>query len=413
MRNPCSSAVTRRRARLWCSLLFVLSGALSLVGCGDDGGPGPAGAGSFDRLAGRELVEAYRLGGPDAPEHVSFQSEPAIILDSAQNLYVLHSQQGRIAVLDAEGGFVRWIGGRGQGPGEFDMAVAMGFVGDTLWVRNSSGPRISRFLIDGTHVSTERTPFDYGYPMSWPQGVSGYLVGGRAWTDAHGLVAGQGGPVDLPVLVGDRQMASTDTLFTVSNPRGMLAGQAFAPFPEPPFVDVASDGTGILLGEWSDVSPGQLRLRFFGPDAAEIRNWSLSVPEAAVPASVRDSLISAGVAAVESMAVRLREVGIPEGSFRTTMSRSEVEDEAYLPRHYPPIRRVLVGVDGTTWIQRMDRLRPGPWLALDTNGRPLFQVSLPEGVTLRQASADAVWCTVRDELDVPYLVRWNLGGPAG
>ena len=45
-------------------------------------------------------------------------------------------QDAAIVVLDAEGGFVRTIGRKGEGPGEFVVIGDMGFVGDTLWLQN-------------------------------------------------------------------------------------------------------------------------------------------------------------------------------------------------------------------------------------------------------------------------------------
>ena len=356
-----------------------------------------------------QLREVFRLGGADAPEHLSFSSEPQFAVHRSGLMFALHSRQARVAVLDSLGGFVRWIGRRGSGPGEFQNAFRMGFVGDTLWVRDSPTQRFSSFLLDGAHVSSERTPsYDFGYHLTWPAGVSGYLAGGKAWVEAEGFVMDDGRVANLPLLVGDRALRTLDTLFTIPNPRGSLNGTAFAPFPIPPFHDIATDGSMIALAEWSETLPGEFAVGLFTIATNERRALTVKIGQHALPSAVRDSVINAGIETIRALGERLRARGLPEGSFPTTISRGEVEETAYLPSHYPPIRRVLVGLDETIWIERMNGLERGSWVALDLNGTPLFSITLPPSATLRQAARHAVWATDRDSLDVSYLVRWNV-----
>jgi hypothetical protein len=165
----------------------------------------------LDAVPDASLVEITRLGGINAPEEVSFRVEPQVRVSPAGDVYVLHAQRGQVAVLDSTGRLRHWIGRRGAGPGEFEVAVAMGFVGDTLWVRNAPSPQISRFLADGSRLGTERTSWDYGHFMSTPSGVSGYLAHDRAWIEPAGIVVGGAGAVQLPVLLGDRGLTALDT----------------------------------------------------------------------------------------------------------------------------------------------------------------------------------------------------------
>lgn len=360
-------------------------------------------------LPAYEVVETFRLGGEDAPEFGMFQLEPEVVVDRSGRMFVLHPYQGRVAVLDSLGEFVHWIGRRGAGPGEFEIAAKIGLLGDTLWVRNLPSPRISMFLDDGSHVSTVRTPsFDFGYPLTMPPSVSGYLRGGKAWIEAEGSVVDAERPVELPLVVGDRELREADSLFTIANPRGRLAGQAFAPFPVPPFYHVAADGSAIVVADWSDAEPGKVQIEFHAMGSGEGGSWALDFAERPVPPHVRDSVIAGGVQAVHDLAERLRAQGIPEGSFRTSMSRAEVEESVFLPAHYPPLRQVRMGLDSTLWIQLMNDLNAGAWVAFDLEGKPIFQVTLPDGITVQQASATTVWGTGRDELDVPFLVRFDI-----
>jgi len=70
-----------------------------------------------------ELVRT--IGGLDAEENLSFNEPSDIVQDSAGNLYILDSGNNRIQKLDSEGKFIKTIGRKGQGPGEFQGARSM------------------------------------------------------------------------------------------------------------------------------------------------------------------------------------------------------------------------------------------------------------------------------------------------
>jgi hypothetical protein len=62
------------------------------------------------------------VGGLEAEENLSFKEPSDIVRDSAGNLYILDAGNNRIQKLDSEGKFIKTIGRKGQGPGEFQAA---------------------------------------------------------------------------------------------------------------------------------------------------------------------------------------------------------------------------------------------------------------------------------------------------
>jgi len=50
------------------------------------------------------------------------------------------------------------------------------------------------------------------------------------------------------------------------------------------------------------------------------------------------------------------------------------------------------------------------WWVLSPQGDPRAKVALPAEFTLEIAVGDIVWGTVRDDLDVPYIVRMRVTG---
>jgi len=69
----------------------------------------------------------------------------------------------RIVVFDSAGAFVRQIGKRGRGPGEFNGLTRIGWLGDTLWAADRALRRFSKYdphtgeLTETTNAQSEIT----------------------------------------------------------------------------------------------------------------------------------------------------------------------------------------------------------------------------------------------------------------
>ena len=104
--SPCG-----RGARRWCAAAWV-----AVAG-------GIAGqAAAQDRPLAADFPEVYRVGGVNAPEWAFFENSGPTGFDAAGNLYVLDTRAYQVVVIDPQGGLVRTVGRRGEGPGEFNRA---------------------------------------------------------------------------------------------------------------------------------------------------------------------------------------------------------------------------------------------------------------------------------------------------
>ncbi|MDW7760660.1 MAG: 6-bladed beta-propeller [Acidobacteriota bacterium] len=81
------------------------------------------------------------------------------------NIVFLDPRAGCLFEFDSSGKFIRKIGGRGQGPGEFMMPIAacLDFAGH-LYVADSKTRRVSIFNQDGSFVSSFIHAANHGYP---------------------------------------------------------------------------------------------------------------------------------------------------------------------------------------------------------------------------------------------------------
>ncbi|MCX6559975.1 MAG: 6-bladed beta-propeller [Candidatus Aminicenantes bacterium] len=98
-----------------------------------------------------ELVRT--IGGLDAEENLSFYNPSDIVRDSLGNIYILDSGNNRIQKLNPEGKYLKTIGRKGQGPGEFQEAYSMDIdEADDLFVLGSG--RIEVFSSGGRPLKT-------------------------------------------------------------------------------------------------------------------------------------------------------------------------------------------------------------------------------------------------------------------
>ena len=78
-------------------------------------------------------------------------------------LIVVERNEGRAVVYDSDGEFIRELGGKGAGPGEFQIIQNLNVLGDSLAFYDRSLLRLSIFRVDGTLVSVFPTR-KYGRP---------------------------------------------------------------------------------------------------------------------------------------------------------------------------------------------------------------------------------------------------------
>lgn len=95
--------------------LRTLALAIAAGACSDV----PDDALDTDRPLTAEFVEVFRAGDVDQPDWAQFGRPPKLGFDGDGNLFVLNPDVPVVAVLDRDGGLVRTLGRKGEGPGEF------------------------------------------------------------------------------------------------------------------------------------------------------------------------------------------------------------------------------------------------------------------------------------------------------
>lgn len=164
------------------SALRILASAIAASACSD----APDDNSDTDRPLAAEFVEVFRVGHADPPDWAQFATPPRVGFDGGGNLFVLNPDVPVVAVLDRDGGLVRTLGRRGEGPGEFKAPDDIYVWRDgTVAVADRGSGAYVVFAPDGS--------FDRRVNMSAGQvagyGMMAYRGGARPHPDAAALVA--------------------------------------------------------------------------------------------------------------------------------------------------------------------------------------------------------------------------------
>ena len=306
---------------------------------------------------------------------------------------------------------MRSIGGKGEGPGEFVFIRDMGFVGDTLWLQNWPMLHTSFFDSAGVHLKTEA---DHGIPSTGPhtQRTSVPLAGGR------GFYVPASGPHDearvrLPMTVGSRSNESRDTLaFRFDDTNMSIPGVgvwAFRATVTPPIHRLDPAGNGVVIADWVPDRPETVTIRRFDEHGRLARELDIGAEPRPIPSGVKGALIDEGMAKAEGPFNSARQQGerVPRNL------RAAVEDGLLLPDHYAPISGMLVTRAGRIWLRETSTpdVYEGQWVVLGPDGEAEFRVPAPEGVVFRAIDGDRVWATGTNDIDVPFIVLYELVRP--
>lgn len=117
-----------------------------------------------------KIEEAARIGSMDATGPELIGAVSCIEVDREGRLWVLEQQTQELRVFASDGHWVRTIGRKGGGPGEFQQVMGMGWGPDgNLWVVDPQNNRISMIDTAGNFVASHHTIGGF-IMMPWPGG---------------------------------------------------------------------------------------------------------------------------------------------------------------------------------------------------------------------------------------------------
>ena len=358
--------------------------------------------------------------GDESSEEYALTRVGGLALTSGGHLVVSQPQEGRLRVFDREGSFIRYIGRKGEGPGEFRWyPSSLTILGDTLWV-SDGGARMHAFNADGENLTTLTT----GYRAPEP-----YLTTGSYHRMGDGTVLVEGAArlseqvTDIPIF----RFSADGTLlgalpgwissgvvviealpFVAGNRTIPQEAAAIVPHSTTTWFAVAPNAREVVRATYSpqggeSVAPPQFHIVRIALNGDTVASRALSYTPVPIPEVTKQQALDS---IAESLASRTG------GAAR---ARRALEAAGFMmPEAYPPITDLVVGTDDRVWLALTESpTRQGStgvtqWLVLDRDLATLALVDLPRGFDLYLASSADLWGVVVSDLDVPRLVRYRI-----
>lgn len=411
--------------------------ALVLAGCGEVADDGPP---RFESLPTLSAVEVQRIGDADDPE-LGFSRVGSLDVDRDGNLYVMEVSVPEIRVYTPDGMPLHSIGRKGEGPGEFGGPPRFGVTGDTVWAVETFNRRLTLFDRQGDVLATgvaDRVviplPASLGYVVPGPLRDDGYFLGhfGMVGSNRGGDPTGVE-PTDSipwPVVRFDPTGAVFDTLGWVPKPPPRMWRPPSEVDTSFDFIEVGDRRMMVpspptTLATWWNVGTDRIIVDTPAPGTAETS--TMTVTRVALS---RDTLFHQVLAYdpvpftdadLDSIAARAARGG-PGGFASYNPNASTPDDwrvaanrlraEMGFPEYQLPLQASRVGADGAVWLRRSADRSSGrtAWVILDPEGTPRGSLDLPERVAPRWSRGDTLWAVVPDDLDIPWVVRYEIRG---
>ena len=303
-----------------------------------------------------------------------------------------------LRLFDAAGGFIRSLGGPGEGPGEFQLLNEVWTRGDTILVSDNMQSRISVFERGGDVLETTPVEVAPGRGSRSPKSefADGTLLVLNA--PSGGVRLGTGDVIAGAVWRLDRYSRSGRFVNEISSvqesPRwehgiaGLSPGM-YLPFSLGLPLHAASgdhvyagEGTEATVERWT--SDGVL---------SDLIRWT--IPERRVSNEDKS---------------RFRQAYSTAPRYFDPAAWARYLREIPFPERMPLYRRLMVDAQRNLWAERF---RPfweeeSSWYVFDEQGVWLGEVATPPGLYIFEIGTDYVLGVRRDELDVPFVVMIPL-----
>lgn len=293
-------------------------------------------------------------------------------------------------------GAARGAAGReGEGPGEFLRLGSVGWAADSVWVYDN---RQGRYSVFGPERSFQRVQRVELRPSWAPHGLSiRHVYPGDTLLVTTGNAALGSTERRYALATSDgtlvREIAAHEEgrhMVTIGEPDAPVRGQVGAPFRASVVSDVSADGSRLAIARPFMEEPiaGAVAVTVLDPQGDTVFAHAAETELVEVDREAQERILQSGERRFPGSAEQLRAQG--------------------LPRHYPPIEAVLVGRDGSTWLQMRSTEEGKPYRVRAPDGTPVGTLVIPEEHRVLEAELDEVWILEEDELDVESIARYRV-----
>lgn len=371
-----------------------------LTACAGNGGPESG-------LARWSVAEEVRIGSSDDPDQM-LSTVGALVVDDEERVYVAQPLLGTIRVFDSSGTTLRYIGRRGQEPGQFDRVYTIGFLADTLYAIDLGHRRITYFSLEGELLrSTEVRPPPVSPPFFPSMPFAVFPDGSMAIGTAFPANISAEDLRRVPQLRIDRTGQVLDTVTWIAYERtgrrapheGRPIGVG-SPLSDDAFAMFLEDGTRVATIDRT-IAPGSGTASFGVTTTDGEGDTIYSRRYEYEPVPIDEAVIDSVVAErAEILSAAFADPREAQTFVRSTM---------FLPVYFPPVSTARFSDAGDLWVGREDISgRDQTWMVLDERGEPVATTTLSNRLEVMAIRGDAIWGVETDALGVPFVVRYRI-----
>ncbi|MEX0692446.1 MAG: 6-bladed beta-propeller [Gemmatimonadales bacterium] len=332
----------------------------------------------------------------EAPPDIVFGRVADLVVDGEGRFYVLDPMNSEIYVFTPDGQHVRTMARRGAGPGELSrQTMHIALASETLAVVDLGNQRVTRFALDGRHLSDFRLSVMDGPPM----GLAGL---------SDGSLLVRRDPLPLPPgMMRDGPMGPAAPVLLHLAPDGRVL-DTIATFRHQPVVEFSASGQ--MSRRMPDLMPvwgldGAGRPVVGHSDRYALQTWRDGQLGPAWGRNVARQPIT--------RAMRERMQQTQDSVMARMPNVPNVNREMQFPDSLPVIWTVEPGPFATTLVGRAtmwedESRQESPWDVFAPDGTYLGVVALPARFRLLAARDDRIYGVVLDEDDVSYVVVYRV-----
>lgn len=346
--------------------------------------------------------------------HTAFGRIGGVDVLSDGRIVVADGLANEIRVFDREGVYLTTLGRHGQGPAEFgrlDRIAALN--GDSVVGRDVAAFKHVVFASDGSGSRTVMGP-----PMSWNGLIPVYVAG---WLpDGSAIVSHTIQRSDYPP--GTSVITPEWHLFDP-------LGEHLTSFGRLPGARVHNEGEGaapLVFSLPARTQPDSSGFWHGLPERVELVHYTAAGINRIIRTEYEPPLVTEDLK--DSYRAWYTETSRAQAENLPPTLRDLIEariDQLSFAERLPAYRQFLISTDGFFWLEEYATVQEmsqptwswseGPlgrkWTVLSPQGRWLGTVEIPAGLSLRVVTEDRIVGVVEDELDVQYVVVFELEKP--
>lgn len=282
-----------------------------------------------------EIEEELSIGKAASREEYMFQQIRYIAVDEEENIYILDRKAGDLKVFDKKGSFVRTIGQKGQGPGEFNLPGQVFIISKReLWVYDDGSRAFSLFTLDGGSIKSINA--------SKADGLEVRIDSKGNFTFATMIYSDETGYLSYGLDIYDNNLNFLKRLESIPGPIDHRGRNLFSPL----FSWAIDCDDNIVYGYQKEY-----KLKVFSPDGN----------------------------LVKMIAKEYKPVKITKEEIDERMTSIQTDRKVYIPQYRPAFRRFSIDENGRIFIMTWERAEGNDWYyhdIFDSSGRYIAKIPL-------------------------------------